>query len=154
MTTSPSPATLKTGHIGLSVTDLDRSLPFYARVFGFETLAEGKEDTRRWAFLGRGDDLVVTLWQQSEDVFATGTAGLHHLSFQVDTVDELAATEAVLRELDTDFVHDGITAHAEGAASGGIFFRDPDGIRLEVFVPTGAQGAPAPAGQEPTCGFF
>ncbi|MFJ2952574.1 VOC family protein [Streptomyces sp. NPDC087226] len=154
MTTSWSPATLKTGHIGLSVTDLDRSLPFYARVFGFETLAEGKEDTRRWAFLGRGDDLVVTLWQQSEDGFATGTAGLHHLSFQVDTLDELAATEAVLRELDTDFVHDGVTAHAEGAASGGIFFRDPDGIRLEVYVPTGAQGAPAPAGQEPTCGFF
>ncbi|MDT0393540.1 MULTISPECIES: VOC family protein [Streptomyces] len=154
MTTSWSPATLKAGHIGLSVTDLDRSLPFYARVFGFETLAEGKEDTRRWAFLGRGDDLVVTLWQQSEDGFATGTAGLHHLSFQVDTLDELAATEAVLRELDTDFVHDGVTAHAEGAASGGIFFRDPDGIRLEVYVPTGAQGAPAPAGQEPTCGFF
>jgi catechol-2,3-dioxygenase len=154
MTTSWSPATLKTGHIGLSVTDLDRSLPFYARVFGFETLAEGKEDTRRWAFLGRGDDLVVTLWQQSEDGFATGTAGLHHLSFQVDTLDELATTEAVLRELDTDFVHDGVTAHAEGAASGGIFFRDPDGIRLEVYVPTGAQGAPAPAGQEPTCGFF
>lgn len=73
MTTSLSSATLKTGHIGLSVTDLDRSLPFYARVFGFETLAEGKEDSRRWAFLGRGEEIVVTLWQQSEDGFATGT---------------------------------------------------------------------------------
>ncbi|MEU3363488.1 VOC family protein [Streptomyces pseudogriseolus] len=156
MTTSPSPAPagLKTGHVGLNVTDLDRSLPFYARVFGFETLAEGKEDSRRWAFLGRDGEIVVTLWQQSENAFAAGSAGLHHLSFQVDTLDEIAATEAVLRELGTDFVHDGITAHAEGAASGGIFFRDPDGIRLEVFVPSGAQGAPAPAGQEPTCGFF
>ncbi|MGI5254189.1 VOC family protein [Actinacidiphila glaucinigra] len=149
-----SSATLKTGHIGLSVTDLDRSLPFYARVFGFETLAEGKEDSRRWAFLGRGEEIVVTLWQQSEDGFATRTAGLHHLSFQVDTLEEIAATEAVLRELNTDFVYDGVTAHAEGATSGGIFFRDPDGIRLELYVPTGAEGAPAPAGQEPTCGFF
>ena len=34
------------------------------------------------------------------------------------------------------------------------FFKDPDGLRLEVYVPTGADGAPAPTGQEPTCGFF
>ncbi|GGK29161.1 hypothetical protein GCM10011583_71340 [Streptomyces camponoticapitis] len=154
MTTSLAPATLKTGHVGLGVTDLNRSLPFYARVLGLETLAEGKDDSRRWAFLGRDGEILVALWQQSQEGFATATAGLHHLSFQVNTLDEIAATEAVLRELDTEFVHDGVVAHAEGAASGGIFFKDPDGIRLEVYVPTGAEGAPAPAGQEPTCGFF
>jgi hypothetical protein len=40
----------------------------------------------------------------------------------------------------------------EGAASGGIFFFDPDGIRLEIFTPTGADVAPS--GTAPTCGFF
>lgn len=154
MPSSPAPATLRTGHIGLNVTDLDRSLAFYSRVFGFETLAEGKTDGRRWAFLGRDGDLVVTLWQQSTDGFATGSAGLHHLSFQVESLDDIAAAEAVLRELGAEFAHDGVVAHAEGAASGGIFFTDPDGIRLEIYVPEGAEGAPAPAGTEPTCGFF
>src|ERR1051325_3634936 len=88
MTTSPAPAALRPGHIGLNVTDLDRSLPFYGRVLGLETLAEGKADSRRWAFLGRDGEPVVTLWTQSTRGFATGTAGLHHLSFQVDSLDD------------------------------------------------------------------
>jgi lactoylglutathione lyase len=142
------------GHIGLSVTDLDRSLLFYRRVFGFETIAEGKDADRRWAFLGLDGNLVLTLWQQSQAGFSTATAGLHHLSFQVDSLDEVTAAEVVLRELGADFAHDGVVAHAEGAASGGIFFTDPDGVRLEIYVPVGAEGAPAPAGDAPTCGFF
>ncbi len=44
--------TLRTGHTGLNVTDLDRSLAFYRDVLGFALLAEGKEDGRRYAFLG------------------------------------------------------------------------------------------------------
>jgi hypothetical protein len=47
-----------------------------------------------------------------------------------------------------------VVAHGEGVASGGIFFTDPDGIRLEVYAPSGAQSAPAPSGAAPTCGFF
>ena len=49
---------------------------------------------------------------------------------------------------------DGVVAHGEGAASGGIFFTDPDGIRLEIYAPGGAESAPAPSGAAPTCGFF
>ena len=33
--------------------------------------------------------------------------------------------------------HDGIVPHSEGASSGGIFFEDPDGIRLEIFTGAG-----------------
>ncbi|MEM7516914.1 MAG: VOC family protein, partial [Planctomycetota bacterium] len=51
-------------------------------------------------------------------------------------------------------LHDGVVAHGEGAASGGIFFEDPDGTRLEVFTSAGVEGhAPATAGA-PSCGFF
>ncbi|MFI0355775.1 VOC family protein [Actinomadura sp. 9N407] len=145
---------LQTGHVGLNVTDLDRSLPFYVRVFGFEVQAEGKEDGRRWAFLGRDGRLVLTLWQQSGTGFSTQTAGLHHLSFQVETIDEVKAAEGLLRELGAGFAHDGVVPHGEGAASGGIFFTDPDGIRLEIYAPSGADTAPAPTGAAPTCGFF
>jgi hypothetical protein len=52
-----------------------------------------------------------------------------------------------------DFAYDGVVPHGEGAASGGIFFTDPDGTRLEVFAPEGATGH-APAADGPTCGFF
>ncbi|QKW39960.1 VOC family protein [Actinomadura sp. NAK00032] len=145
---------LRTGHVGLNVNDLDRSLPFYLRVFGFEVQAEGKEPGSRWAFLGRDGQLVLTLWEQSDTTFATRSAGLHHLSFQVETIDEVKAAERVLRELGAELVHDGVVPHGEGAASGGIFFTDPDGTRLEIYAPTGADTAPAPSGAAPTCGFF
>ncbi|WP_327679114.1 VOC family protein [Kitasatospora sp. NBC_00458] len=149
-------STLQTGHVGLNVTDLARSVAFYRRVLGLELLKEGTDPAQRFAFLGRDGRPVLTLWQQSEGTFATAAPGLHHLSFQVDTLDEVRAAEALLRELGAAFAHDGVVPHGEGAASGGIFFTDPDGIRLEVYTPQGvdATGAEAPSGSAPTCGFF
>jgi lactoylglutathione lyase len=152
--TSTAIAALQTGHVGLNVTDLDRSLPFYVGVFGFKVQAEGKDDGRRWAFLGRDDRLVLTLWQQSDTSFPESSAGLHHLSFQVDSIEQVQAAEAVLRELDAEFRYDGVVPHGEGMSSGGIFFTDPDGIRLEIYAPAGAEAADAPSGAAPTCGFF
>ncbi|MFF0529953.1 VOC family protein [Nocardia amikacinitolerans] len=145
---------LATGHIGLNVSELDRSVDFYRRALGFEQLAAGDADGRRWAFLGVDGKLVITLWEQSEGAFSTETPGLHHLSFQVDDIERVRAVESVLRELSVNFVHEGVVAHGEGVASGGIFFTDPDGIRLEVYAPSGAESAPAPSGAAPTCGFF
>ncbi|WP_460108506.1 VOC family protein [Streptomyces sp. YKOK-J1] len=147
---------LRTGHTGLNVTDLDRSLAFYRDVLGFALLAEGKEDDRRYAFLGEagGEEPVLTLWQQARDPYDGGRAGLHHLAFTAASVDRVHAYEAALRAAGVEFAHDGVVAHREGSASGGIFFHDPDGTRLEISVPHGAEGAPAPHATAPTCGFF
>ncbi|MCE7079883.1 VOC family protein [Streptomyces sp. ST2-7A] len=146
--------TLRTGHVGLNVTDMERSLAFYREVFDFEVMAEGKDEGRRWAFLGREDRLMITLWQQSEGTFRPDAPGLHHLSFQVGTMGEVDATAEVLRSLGTEFAHDGVVPHGEGAESGGIFFTDPDGTRLEIYAPTGADPSAAPTPGAPTCGFF
>ena len=156
MTTAATatPSTLRTGHIGLNVTDLDRSLAFYRDALDFAPLGEGKEEGRRFAFLGRDGELVLTLWQQAEGGYLPAAAGLHHLAFTAGDIDEVRAYEERLRRLGVAFAHEGVVAHAEGAASGGIFFHDPDGTRLEISVPTGAEGAPAPTESAPTCGFF
>ncbi|MGD1223981.1 VOC family protein [Streptomyces krungchingensis] len=149
--------TLRTGHIGLNVTDLDRSLAFYRDVLGFGVLGEGKEEERRYAFLGSlsGDGRpVVTLWQQAGTPYDTGRAGLHHLALEVDTIEQVREYEAALRGYGVDFAYDGVVAHREGSASGGIFFHDPDGTRLEIYAPSGAEEATAPVTAAPTCGFF
>jgi lactoylglutathione lyase len=153
MTTIAAPQ-LAPGHVGLNVTDLERSVDFYRRALGFEQLSASTEGDRRFAFLGSDGTLRLTLWQQSDGEFSASTPGLHHLSFQVDTVEQVRAVEAVLKQLEVTFAYDGIVPHGEGAASGGIFFTDPDGIRLEVYAPSGANIGPAPSGSAPTCGFF
>ena len=143
-----------TGHIGLNVRDLARSIRFYQQVFGFEVLGESAEAGRAYAFLGRDGELVLTLWPQSDGVAATDRPGLHHLSFKVDTIEEVEAAERRAREAGARIHHGGIVPHREGRDSGGLFFEDPDGIRLEIFTPSGVTGHAAPHGAAPTCGFF
>jgi lactoylglutathione lyase len=145
---------MQTGHIGLNVSDLDRSKNFYQRVFGFEVVGESQEDGRRFVFLSEGRKLVLTLWQQGEGRFDKQRPGLHHLSFQVATIEDVKQAEQKLRELQVPLFYDGIVPHAEGAESGGIFFEDPDGIRLEIYAPTGAAHRTAPTPGAPSCGFF
>ncbi|MER6444817.1 glyoxalase [Streptomyces venezuelae] len=145
---------LRTGHVGLNVTDLERSLAFYRDALDFQVLGEGKEEGRRFAFLGRDGELVLTLWQQADGAYDPAAAGLHHLAFSAGAVEEVRAYEERLRGLGVAFAYEGVVAHREGAASGGIFFHDPDGTRLEISVPTGAEDAPAPTAGAPTCGFF
>lgn len=145
---------LATGHIGINVTDLDRSVAFYRAALGFEALAVHDEGEHRYAFLGTGGTLRLTLWQQSQGRFSPETPGLHHLSFEAAGIDEVRTVESALRALGTEFAYDGVVAHGEGVTSGGIFFTDPDGTRLEVYAPSGAPAASAPHGAAPTCGFF
>ena len=145
---------LQTGHIGLNVTDLNRSKAFYQNIFGFQAVAESNEGERRFVFLSDGERLVLTLWQQSQGSFETTQPGLHHLSFEVEDMEKVQAYEQKLRDLDVALFHDGIVPHREGVASGGIFFADPDGIRLEIYSPTGAEDHSAPVADAPTCGFF
>ena len=152
--TTPTTARLATGHVGLNVTDLQRSVDFYRCALGFELLSANTEGDYRYAFLGFDNALQLTLWQQSDRGFSTRTPGLHHLSFQVDTIEQVRAIEAVLKGIGVAFAYDGVVSHGEGAACGGIFFTDPDGIRLEVYTPSGADSAPSPSGATPTCGFF
>jgi catechol 2,3-dioxygenase-like lactoylglutathione lyase family enzyme len=142
------------GHIGLNVSRLDRSIDFYRAVFGFDVLQRSADAARPFAFLGHDGAVVLTLWQQGEGGFAANRPGLHHLSFQVASLDAVREAEQRLRSLGARLHHDGVVAHAEGADSGGLFFEDPDGIRLEIFAPRGLAGSPAPHADGPSCGFF
>ena len=148
--------TLATHHVGLNVTELDRSLAFYGDVLGFDVLGKGEEEGSgsRYAFLGQDGRLVLTLWQQSEGTYDAGRPGLHHLAFEAESIEHVRAAEAALTARGASFAYEGVVAHREGAASGGIFFHDPDGTRLEISVPKGAEEAEAPSGTAPTCGFF
>jgi lactoylglutathione lyase len=149
-----APKITQSGHIGLNVSDLDRAKDFYLKVFGLQILHEHDDRDRRFAFLGEGERLVLTLWQQAAGRFDPGRSGLHHLSFQVANLEELKAVQARLEDLNIGVLHGGIVAHMEGSPSGAVFFEDPDGIRLEVFSPSGASGYQPATKEGPSCGFF
>jgi lactoylglutathione lyase len=142
------------GHIGLSVTDLGRSVAFYQDVLALEVIQLSAEAGRGFAFLGAGGRLFLTLWQQSRQAFEPRHAGLHHLAFQLPTLEAVQATEARVRAHGITPRYDGVVPHREGGDSAALFFTDPDGIRLEVYSPAGAAGLAAPVPGAPSCGFF
>jgi catechol-2,3-dioxygenase len=151
---SDEKVSFETGHIGLNVNDLERSKEFYRQVFGFEVRGESTAEDRKYAMLAQGGKLVLTLWQQSAKKFSNQIAGLHHLSFQAKSVAQVKEIEAKLRMRGAKMIYDGIVLHSEGAKSGGIFFEDPDGIRLEIFTAEGLEEFSAPEGGAAACGFF
>ena len=154
---------LRTGHIGLNVSDLKRSSLFYQAVFGLEVLGESTDDGRRFIFLGNPDvhsddfldKLAITLWEQSSGTFSTQAPGLHHLAFHVESVEDVERIRDQVRNVGAEMIYGGeIVPHSEDFESGGFFFLDPDGLRLEVCAPAGVAKELAVAGAAPSCGFF
>lgn len=145
---------MKVGHVGINVNNMEKSKEFYLKIFGFDILFEEKLADKRHMFLGKDGEIIVTLWEQSDKSFSTSTAGLHHLAFLVDSVEELKAFEKKLDENKITKIYNGIVSHKEGASSGGVFFLDPDGVRLEVCIADGIDDCNPNHSDHSSCGFF
>jgi lactoylglutathione lyase len=154
---------VRTGHVGINVTNLERSLAFYVEVFGLEVLGQSTDDGRQFAFLGNPDvtsddfldKLAITLWEQGSGTFSTQTPGLHHLAFHVESVEEVERVRDQVQSLGVELLYGGaIVPHSNAFESGGFFFLDPDGVRLEVCAGAGVAKERAVAGAAPSCGFF
>jgi glyoxylase I family protein len=137
-------------HIGICVSDLDRSIRFYTDVFGFTELYQLDFENNevaatmelqgkfRSAMLIRADIRIELL--QWVDVTTVGSGqrkamnelGFTHLSFRVEDVDGL--TEAILAAggalLETTRTVLGDAA--DPAAPQFIYLTDPDGTRIEL----------------------
>jgi len=145
---------MKVGHIGINVNNIERSKKFYMELFDFEIIFEETKEDRKYMFLGHNGEIVITLWEQSNKEFSTDTAGLHHLAFQAENIEQLKEFEQKLEDMKVKKIYNKIVTHCEGADSGGIFFYDPDNIRLEVCVAEGINSCNPGSKEDSSCGFF
>ena len=127
-------------HVGLSVTDLDRSVAWYTRVLGLTYVMPTDGDGYRRALLVHDSGLFVGLTRHDANdgaAFRETAAGLDHLALAVADRDELGEWEERLAA-------EGVTCSpVQDVFYGSVLvFRDPDGIQLELFVP------PAPDARE------
>lgn len=145
---------MRVGHIGINVNNIEVSKKFYEEIFDFEVISERLEGDRKYLFLGLNGEIIITLWEQSKNKFSIDTAGLHHLAFQLDTIDELIEFEKKLDSLNVEKIYDKIVSHAEGTESGGVYFLDPDSVRLEVCVAKDIDKSKPAINHDLSCGFF
>ncbi|WP_026423476.1 VOC family protein [Actinokineospora inagensis] len=114
------PALTGVHHVALTVTDVDRSVPWYERVLGFATQSreEPAEGPRRVRLRGLG--VALTLVQHPRGChapFDEGRPGLDHLTFSVPDVDTWPRR---LTDCGVPF----------STTPDGVALRDPDGIPL------------------------
>ena len=124
-------------HVAFTVSDLDRSKQWYADVLGWHMLMEDTDEGGiRLAFGVLPGGIGIGLRHHprgSGDAFAPERTGLDHVSFAVNSRDDLASFEGQLG--DKGVTYSPIVDAPYGSV---LSFKDPDGIALEAFaVPAG-----------------
>ncbi len=120
-------------HVGLCVTDLDRSIEFYRDLFGFEAMSRrvlADQKTEQVAY--HVGELVFVLFHRPEfrSVDPKVFAGLDHLAFTMDgetfgkVLAKLQARDMILRGPYTN-----LGSYGTGVA---VYFYDPDKNQLEI----------------------
>jgi catechol 2,3-dioxygenase-like lactoylglutathione lyase family enzyme len=122
------------GHVDLVCSDLERSLAFYAAVFGplgleapFLVAGERGEQIH---YLRSGS--IGLRQAQEAQAFELYAPGLHHLAVTVESREDVDAAHAGAVEAGAEVLHAPRLwpqYHLEYYAT---FFLDPDGFRLEV----------------------
>lgn len=116
-------------HVNLTVSDLDRSVDFYARLLGLRVRwqRDATDDLPAAAHVG-DDRHYIAMFQATADAAEPrpdyGQVGLNHFGFVVDDLD---AVKTRLGQL-------GVNAHSEADYEPGrrLYFFDPDGIEVEL----------------------
>jgi catechol 2,3-dioxygenase-like lactoylglutathione lyase family enzyme len=136
----------KIGHVALYVADIERSTRFYRDVLGFEVSDVYQDDMMPGGavFLRcNPDHHGIALFKATEANKAGG--GMHHMAFEVPTLDDVVRARAHLQANNVVVDFDG---RRRAGVQIAVEFRDPDDHRLEIYwgidqIAPGAEARPA-----------
>lgn len=136
----------KIGHVALYVADVPASMRFYHDMLGFEVSDVYGDDMMPGGavFLRcNRDHHGIALFKATEANPAG--AGLHHLAFEVPSLDDVFRARNHLREHNVPIDFNG---RRRAGVQIAVEFRDPDGHRLEIYwgidqVAPGGKARPA-----------
>jgi catechol-2,3-dioxygenase len=115
-------------HAVLFVRDLDRSVGFYERVFGFQEIARerGMMAFLRAAGSSNHHDLGLMAVGPDAPRPSRGSTGLYHLAWEVPRIEDLARAAGVLTE------EGALGGASDHGATKSLYGQDPDGNEFEI----------------------
>jgi metallothiol transferase len=137
----PRPTALD--HIGLKVTDLDKSLRFYCDVLGLELLhTSGPHPNGGRSAAIRAGEQKLDLFYRPDFVSADKDkpVGMDHVCLVMD-VESVEGLVEYLREQRVEIMWGPVTRHSTTS----VYVYDPDGIHVELRVPVVMEGAERPS---------
>jgi catechol 2,3-dioxygenase-like lactoylglutathione lyase family enzyme len=124
-------------HVGLTVSDLDRSEEWYVRLLGLTRFMQASDTGLRMVVLRDPEgELALALYEHASNDTSSASefrCGLDHLSIGVS--DRLGLLEWMARLDEHGVPHSPINDETYGSV---LVFRDPDNIQLEFFCPPSA----------------
>ena len=128
----------KIKHIALSTQDPDGTARFYVDVFGMKQIGRIDKPTVRGYFLSDGDINVAILNFKTDAAAGAergkGFSGIHHIGFQVESLDAIAERLAAAGSERRDDVNEalGVGQARQRYANVEVKYRGPDGVMLDV----------------------
>lgn len=114
-------------HIQLDVGNLEESIEFYNKVFGFELKEIGLRATTRWAIVGNEANIFLCM-HEYEPGIGVPNEGLEITHFGL-IVDDFSSTLERLKQFNVKLFYD---YEVEYHSSKSIYFLDPNGYKLEI----------------------
>jgi catechol 2,3-dioxygenase-like lactoylglutathione lyase family enzyme len=119
---------MKRLHVHVAVSDLAASIRFYSHLFASEPTVR-KEDYAKWMLEDPRVNFAISA--------RSAEAGIQHLGIQVESKIELADVYSRLQRADAPVLDEGATTCCY-AKSEKAWIEDPQGVRWETFLTTGA----------------
>jgi glyoxylase I family protein len=125
-------------HVAITVTDVDRSVPWYVRVLGLAEYIRREDPNTgiQKVFLRSAEESLVVMLVQYPDTerksLSEPRIGLEHVAFKVDDLSALAEWENKLTEYGVPFSPTRPSQTLVGSSV--LVLHDPDGIQIEIWA--------------------
>ena len=128
----------KIKHIAISTQDVHRTARFYIDVFGLKEIAKIDAPGARGYYLSDGDINVAILNFKNDAVAGVergkGFSGIHHIGFQVESLEEIAERLAAAGSEPRHDVNEalGVGHGVRHEGNVEVKYSGPDGVMLDV----------------------
>ena len=128
----------KIKHIAIATQDAAKTAKFYIDVFGMQEIAKLDSPTASGYYLSDGDLNVAILDFKNDQVagaeYGMGYSGIHHIGFQVESLEEIAEKMANAQAAPRDDINQalGVGMDRRGHGNVEVKYGGPDGVIIDV----------------------